>query len=226
MKNYNELKAVQEELRKNHEAKETITNNYNNMIITCEQFLKAYEINQQEDLRLTFKQNIIKNNLFLEVHNKLLEIYKEVFQKYENKNIGEKRKEEIRGIFKNQLKDVINFEEKEYYSRFWLSFTFEIKYCNDKVFTISIEKIKYDFSYYVDNKGDLKALYNYEFPKYIENVEEEAKRLVSLYNEAIEKQEKYKKELDEYSNYIYSNFPKNLYNDDISRLRRTLSLNW
>ena len=227
MKNYEDLKAVTKELRKNYESKEIAKNNYNDNIISYQQYMKFYELNKQEDLKLTIKQNIIKNNLFLEVHNKLMKIYKDVFQKYINKNIGEARKEEIRKIFINQLKDVINFEDNDcqYYNRFYLSFHAGQGRNKERTFNISIDKLKYDFTYCLENE-EVKAYYNYEFPKYVENVEEETERLANLYNEAIEKQEKYQKELEELSDYIYSNFPKNLYTEDISILRRRLSLNW
>jgi type I restriction-modification system DNA methylase subunit len=152
-------------------------------------------------------------------------IYKDVYKKYENKSIGEKRKEEIRKTFENQISDIFNYSnDVVYYNRFFLYF--HCKYEGEKIlFEVEIEKLSYDFCYYLEN-DEIKSRYIVEYPQYVENEEEEAERLYNLFNSVVNKKKEIEKELDELKEKLSTNFKKNLYNDKISRTIRNMSFYW
>lgn len=228
MNNYKLLKEIEEntkQLQKEKEAlKEKHFNDYSNYRDYMEKLTTIDNKLQYEDI----KYNIVKNNLYLDAHNKLMQVYKSIYTKYENKNIGDKRKEEIRELLNKQLEEVFAYTENEpYWNRFLLYFHIETDFTGQKrYFNITIDKLKYDFTYYVENE-EIKTKYNYvEKMQYIDNIEEEAKRLQKLYNETLTKKEEIEKELENIKKEISDNFKKNLHTEDISRLTRKLTLQW
>lgn len=225
MKNYEKLKEINKKLTELRDEKEEVKTKYYDNNITQSEYYKLYEDFEKNQRLLQIEENIRKNNLYVEVHNELMKIYKEVYKKYDNKSIGDKRREEIRQLFIKQIENIINNNDESYYTRFYLYFNVEYKKDDLKCFTISIEKIHYDFTYYLID-DEVKSYYNIEIPKYIENVEEEATRLLKLYDEAITKKQEIEKMLDELKSNISSNFTKNLYNEEISKLNRCLTLYW
>lgn len=225
MKNYEKLKEINKKLTELKDEKQKTKENYYNNIITQSEYYKNYEDFEKNQRLLEIELNIIKNNLVVEVHNELMKIYKEAYKKYENKNIGDKRREEIQNKFREVVKDIIQDEDEAPYNRFYLYFNVVYKSSIEKCFEISIEKIHYNFTYYLEN-DNIKSYYNIVIPNYIENVEQEATRLLNIYNEAITKKEGIEKMLDELKSNISSNFTKNLYNDEISKLNRCLTLYW
>lgn len=225
MKNYEKLKEVNKQLSELRGEKEKTRENYYNNMMSQSEYYKIYEAFENKQRLLDIEVNILKNNLVVEVHNELMKIYKEVYKKYENKNIGEKRKDEIQNTLRKAINHIINDENEIYYNRFFLYFYVIYKRDEIKCFEISIDKIHYNFTYYLED-DEIKSYYNIELPQYIENIEGEATRLLNLYNEAITKKQDIEKMLDELKNNISSNFIKNLYNDDISKLNRCLTLQW
>lgn len=231
MKTYEKLLKVNEELTKLEQEKEQKKNQYYEKAISYDDYFVAYLTKyEQKKKELIIKTNILKNNLYLEIHNSLLKVYKTIYKKYEDKNIGEKRKQEIEQAFKKQIEELIDYNNESipYYNKLHLFFNSETKYKEQKeykVFNIRIEKLKYDYSYYVEDEV-IKDYYNYELPNYIENVEEETKRLIEKYNEIEIKKAEIEKQLEKLKKEISNNFKRNLYNDDISKLNRALTLYW
>jgi len=222
MKDYEKLKQIWSEKELLYKEQENSKKlyyyeklNYSNYENKCKEIAT-------HQLYLTIKENIIKNNLCVTIHNELMKIYKDIYKKYETKNIGEKRKEEIENTFRKQIENIFNYTNEEYYNRFYLYFN--CSYDKDiKVFNINIDKLKYNYSFYiVDN--EIKSRYLFELPNYIENVEEEATRLLNLYNETLAKKEEMQKQLDSIRENLNNNFKKNLYTDNISNIFRHLYL--
>lgn len=226
MKNYEKLKEINKKLIKLRDEKEDVKKSYYDNVITQKEYYKKYEDYEINKRLLEIEENIVKNNLYVEVHTELMKIYKEVFKKYENKNIGEKRKEEIQNTLREAIKNIIDYDDNiPSYNRFYLYFNVNYKKDELKCFTITIDKIHYDFTYYLED-DEVKSYYNVEIPKYVENVEEEAKRLLKIYDDTKYKKEEIEKVLDELKSNLSKNFIKNLYNDEISKLNRILTLYW
>ena len=79
MKDYEKLRTTYEKERKLQEERERIKNQYYDNNITSEQFReKIAEIDKQLKL-LNITINVLKNNLYVLVHNELMKIYKEVY---------------------------------------------------------------------------------------------------------------------------------------------------
>lgn len=226
MKDYEKLRTTYEKERKLQEERERIKNQYYDNNITSEQFReKIAEIDKQLKL-LNITINVLKNNLYVLVHNELMKIYKEVYKKYESKNIGDKRKQEIQEIFKKQIENIFNYTDEPYYNRFYLYFQITTEWRSDKRhFKISIDELKYDFEFSIEDE-EVKSTYNITIPTYVENVEEEAERLYNIYNYTLKKKEEIEKQLDGLKAYLSSNFERNLYNEDIAKLTRCLTLYW
>jgi len=226
MKDYEKLKLTNEKERKLIAEREAIKDQYYDKNITSDEFKeKISEIDKR--IKITqITSNILKNNLYVVVHNELMKIYKEVYKKYESKNIGDKRKKEIEEIFKKQIESIFNYTDEPSYNRFYLYFQPTSEWNSDKrYFRISIDKLKYDFEFSIEN-DEVKSKYNITIPTYVENVEEEAKRLYNIYNDTLKKKEEIQKQLDEIKENLSSNFERNLYNDEISKLTRNLTLYW
>lgn len=226
MRDYEKLRTTYEKERKLQEEREKIKIQYYDNNITSEQFKeKISEIDNQIKIN-DITSNILKNNLYVLVHNELMKIYKEVYKKYESKNIGDKRKQEIEEIFKKQIENIFNYTDEPYYNRFYLYFQTTTEWRSDKrYFKISIDKLKYDFEFSIENE-EVKSKYNITIPTYVENVEEEAERLYNIYNYTLKKKEEIEKQIDGLKSYLSSNFERNLYNEDISKLTRCLTLYW
>ena len=225
MTNYKKYEESTKELNKLKEAREEIKNKYYNKQLSYNDCEKALKENEEKQDKLTIKLNVLKNNLLLEVHNKLMIIYKDVYKKYENKSIGEKRQEEIRKTFENQISDIFNYSENiAYYNSFFLYF--HCKYDGERtLFEVEIEKLNYNFCYYVENE-EIKSRYIIEYPEYVENEEEEAERLYNLFNNVVSRKKEIEKELDELKEQLSSNFKKNLYDDKITRTTRNMTFYW
>lgn len=225
MTNYEKLKELEKESTTIRNERDYIKQTYSNGRLTHQEFAKLIDEVENKQRFNNIKYNIVKNNLYLDCHNSLMKIYKEVFKKFENKPIGEKRKNEIETIFRKQIENIFNYsEDVPYYNRFYLYFHLK-DYTNERVFEISIDKLRYDFAYNLENE-EVKNYYNLELPQNIENVEEEATRLLNIYNKAVAKKEEIQKELEEVKEEIDNNFKRNLYSDEISRLNRILTLHW
>ena len=226
MRNIEKLEEINYTLKRLYEEKEEEKRRYYNDEITKKEYYKIYEDFEKNQRYLEIEANIIKNNLFLEVHNTLLQIYKDIYKKYENKNIGEKRKEEIQNTLRKATENIINYNENiPCYNRIFLYFNVNYKNYNLKCFTITIDEIHYDFTYYLEGE-EVKSYYNIEIPNYVENVEEEATRLLKIYEDTQIKKQEIKKVLNELKDNITKNFIKNLYSDEISKLNRVLTLYW
>lgn len=226
MKDYEKLKSIYEKESKLQGERERIKNQYYDKKITSEQFReKIVEIDKQIKI-LDITSNILKNNLYVIVHNELIKIYKEVYKKYESKNIGEKRKKEIEEIFRKQIENIFNYTTEEYYNRFYLYFQTTTEWNSDKrYFKVSIDKLKYDYEYSIEDE-EVKSKYNITIPSYVVNVEEEAERLYNIYDYTLKKKEEIEKQLKELKENLTSNFERNLYNEDIAKITRNLTLYW
>lgn len=225
MNNYKKYVEVTKDLIKLNVEREKIKDNYYNKQVSYNDYEKALKENKAIQDKATIKSNIIKNNLLLDVHNSLLAIYKDVYKKYENKQIGEKRLQEIRTTFENQISNIFNYgDDVAYYNRFYLSF--HCKYDGERtLFEVEVEKLNYSFTYYVENE-EIKSRYIMEYPNYIENEEAEAERLYDLFNNVISRKKEIEKELDELKEQLSTNFKKNLYDDKISRTTRNMTFYW
>lgn len=225
MTNFEKLKKVTKEGEQIAKEKEEIRNNYYNKSISYGDFISQTHFNDEKKQKNDILYNILKNNLYLEIHNRLMSVYRVVYKKYEGKAIGEKRQKEIRQLFENAIANIFQYDEStSYYNRFHLYFNYRID--NDiKIFEISIEKLKYNFSYYLQD-DEIKSKYYIDFPNYVEDEEAEAERLMKLLETTEARKEEIEKELDAIKEELSNNFKKNLYDDKISRLNRSLTLNW
>ena len=186
MTNYEKLKELEKESSTIRIERDNIKQEYSNGRLAHQEFAKLIAEVENKQRFNDIKINIIKNNLYLDCHNSLMKIYKEVFKKFEGKPIGEKRKNEIETAFRKQIENIFNYtEDVPYYNRYYLHFNLK-DYTSERVFEISIDKLSYDFAYNLENE-EVKSYYNLELPQYVENVEEEATRLLNIYNKAVAK---------------------------------------
>lgn len=226
MKDYEKLRSTYEKERKLQEERARIKNQYYEKNITSEEFKeKIAEIDKQIKIS-QITGNILKNNLYALVHHELMKIYKEVYKKYESKNIGDKRKKEIEEIFRKQIEHIFNYIDEPYYCRFYLYFKITTDWKSDKrYFLITIDNLKYDFEFSIED-DEVKSKYNIEIPAYYENVEEEAERLYNVYDYTLKKKAEIEKQLDILKQNLTSNFERNLYNEEIAKITRNLTLYW
>ena len=170
-----------------------------------ENYLRLKSWYERENIEI----NLIKNNIYLSI----LKIYNEkvrtiIIEKYKNKNIGDKRKEEINKIFEDAL------EEENIYSYIhfslsgydWYFGTFYVSLYMNKEEKENYNRIYY-FDFNVDNfEDDLKVSYNADKHDFIEDTEEIAYRLFNKKLAIIDTLNQYIKNsknfIDEYDKFI------------------------
>ena len=149
----NKLDVLREEtnqkLAKIYEDRKTAHDNYFNDKLTNKEYSEKVHEQEQKEAFLLIKQGLIYNNYY----NEILKIYNEtikpyILKKYANKNIGDKRKEEINKFFEQEL------EKNNIFA--YVHFGFSSLSYEFGEFYISLYGTK-------ENKGKYLDFYHFEF---------------------------------------------------------------